>query len=142
MSKKALDVDRSYDEKMMLTEYRQGVVTFPDRREDYQVHKNGPRLPAVNATVALDDYVVNPADAQDGFIINGKFLCYLPLTSIQLLINITGTLPLNEAQGVHSLTDVPVFAMGPCSEIFGGVYNNIDIFFKISECLGLSAKGL
>jgi hypothetical protein len=44
----------------------------------------------------------------------------------------------NEAQGVHSLTDVPVFAMGPCSENFGGVYSNIDIFFNMAECLGLA----
>lgn len=39
---------------------------------------------------------------------------------------------------MHSLTDVPVFAMGPCSENFGGVYNNIDIFFSMAECLGLA----
>lgn len=44
----------------------------------------------------------------------------------------------NEAQGVHSLTDVPVFAMGPCQELFGGVYGNIDIFFNMAECLGLA----
>lgn len=43
----------------------------------------------------------------------------------------------NEAQGVHSLTDVPVFAMGPCQELFGGVYGNIDIFFNMANCLGL-----
>jgi hypothetical protein len=36
------------------------------------------------------------------------------------------------------LTDVPVFAMGPCQELFGGVYNNIDIFFNMAECLGLA----
>ena len=42
-----------------------------------------------------------------------------------------------ENQGVHSLTDVPVFAMGPCQELFGGVYGNIDIFFNMAECLGL-----
>lgn len=44
----------------------------------------------------------------------------------------------NEAQGVHSLTDVPVFAMGPCQELFGGVYGNIDIFFNMADCLGLA----
>ena len=41
-------------------------------------------------------------------------------------------------QGVHSLTDVPVFARGPCQELFGGVYNNIDIFYGMAGCLGLS----
>lgn len=39
---------------------------------------------------------------------------------------------------MHSLTDVPVFAMGPCQELFGGVYNNIDIFFNMANCLGLA----
>ena len=28
--------------------------------------------------------------------------------------------------------------MGPCQEIFGGVYNSIDVFYKMAECLGLS----
>lgn len=39
---------------------------------------------------------------------------------------------------MHSLTDVPVFAMGPCQELFGGVYGNIDIFFNMANCLGLA----
>lgn len=30
--------------------------------------------------------------------------------------------------------------MGPCQDLFGGVYNSIDIFYKMSECLGLSQK--
>jgi len=28
--------------------------------------------------------------------------------------------------------------MGPCQELFGGVYGNIDIFFNMAECLGLA----
>ena len=39
---------------------------------------------------------------------------------------------------MHSLTDVPVFAMGPCQELFGGVYSNIDIFFNMANCLSLA----
>ena len=27
--------------------------------------------------------------------------------------------------------------MGPCQELFGGVYGNIDIFFNMANCLGL-----
>lgn len=27
--------------------------------------------------------------------------------------------------------------MGPCQELFGGVYNNIDVFYNIATCLGL-----
>ena len=82
------------------------------------MHKNGPRLPAVNLTSAAD-YVVNYKDAVTGFVVNG-------------------TLPVSADQGVHSLTDVPVFAKGPCQEYFGGVYGNIDIFYGIAQCLGLS----
>ena len=92
----------------------------PDRRENYQVHKNGPRLPASNITgFPADDYFVEYKDAVSGFVVNG-------------------TLPVEEAQGVHSLTDVPVFAQGPCQEMFGGVYNNIDIFFGLAACFGLA----
>ncbi|KAL8667042.1 MAG: hypothetical protein Q9202_000964 [Teloschistes flavicans] len=77
------------------------VGANPDHRENYQVHKSGPRLPAVNTSAAEDNYIVNYKDAVTGFVVNG-------------------TLPVNNAQGVHSLTDVPVFAQGPCQETFGG----------------------
>lgn len=98
----------------------QGLGANPDHREDFRVHKDGPRLPATNITGhSHNDYYVNPEDAVDGFIING-------------------TLPTTADQGVHSLTDVPVFALGPCQELFGGVYNNIDIFFNMANCLGLA----
>ncbi|KAI4213194.1 MAG: hypothetical protein LQ351_004140 [Letrouitia transgressa] len=95
------------------------VSANPNHRENYKVHKIGPRKPAVNTTEEEDDYIVNPKDAVTGFVVNG-------------------TLPVNNAQGVHSLTDVPVFAQGPCQERFGGVYNNIDVFFNIAACLGLA----
>ncbi|KAL9101948.1 MAG: hypothetical protein Q9163_002836 [Psora crenata] len=94
-----------------------GVAATPDRRENYQVHKSGPRVPATNSTPG--DYYVNYKDAPTGFVVNG-------------------TLPVDLDQGVHSLTDVPVFAKGPCQESFGGVYNNIDIFFAMADCFGLA----
>lgn len=98
----------------------QGFGANPDHRENYQVHKDGPRLPATNITgFPSRDYFVNPADNPTGFIVNG-------------------TLPTDANQGVHSLTDVPVFAKGPCQELFGGVYNSIDVFYHIAECLGAS----
>jgi alkaline phosphatase len=87
------------------------------------VEKGGPRRPIVSVTPANDEFISNPKDNPDGFAVSGN-------------------LNLRTGQGVHSLTDVPVFALGPCSNIFGGVYNNVDIFFKISECLGLSGYGL
>ncbi|KAI5236766.1 alkaline phosphatase-like protein [Aureobasidium subglaciale] len=96
-----------------------GLATFPDHRENYRVHKNGPRVPALNITgFSNNDYYVNYIDAVTGFVVNG-------------------TLPVGNDQGVHSLTDVPVFAQGPCQAAFGGVYGNTDIFFNIATCLGL-----
>jgi hypothetical protein len=94
-----------------------GVGAAPDHRDDYKVHKSGPREPAVKGPDG--SYIVNDKDAPSGIVING-------------------TLPTSEAQGVHSLTDVPVFAMGPCQETFGGTYSNVDIFYKMATCLGLS----
>lgn len=95
----------------------QGLMADPDRRENWSVHKDGPRKPAVE--VGEDDHYVNPKDGKDGILLNG-------------------TLPVENDQGVHSLTDVPVFAMGPCQELFGGVYNSVDIFFSMAECFGLA----
>ncbi|CAK3853499.1 alkaline phosphatase precursor [Lecanosticta acicola] len=100
----------------------QGFGANPDHRENYQVHKTAPRKPATNITgFASNNYFANPSDSPSGFLVNG-------------------TLPTTADQGVHSLTDVAVFAMGPCQALFGGVYSSIDIFYKMSECLGLSQK--
>ncbi|KAI0402007.1 alkaline phosphatase [Xylaria palmicola] len=96
----------------------QGLGAAPDHREDFRVHKAGPRTPAVAGGDVDGGVFANPADAPNGFVVNG-------------------TLPTDEAQGVHSLTDVPVFAMGPCAETFGGVYGNVDVFYKMASCLGL-----
>ncbi|KAJ6436131.1 extracellular phytase [Purpureocillium lavendulum] len=95
-----------------------GVGAGPDRREDYKVRKSGPRTPAVKLN---GEYYVNPKDGANGVVING-------------------TLPTSEPQGVHSLTDVPVYAVGPCQEMFSGTYNNVDIFHKIASCLGLARQ--
>ena len=91
----------------------------PDHREAYGVDKTGPRLPATTLPGrGSSDYYVNPSDKVHGFVVNG-------------------TLPTNQNQGVHSLTDVPVYAMGPRQDTFGGTYNSIDVFYKMAECLGL-----
>ncbi|KAK4147255.1 alkaline-phosphatase-like protein [Dichotomopilus funicola] len=92
-----------------------GLGANPDHREDYGLgHK--PRVPA--AVGANGEVYVENTDRPGGFVVNG-------------------TLPTDEAQGVHSLTDVPIFARGPCQETFGGTYSNIDVFYKIASCLGL-----
>ncbi|KAL0577138.1 hypothetical protein V5O48_004852 [Marasmius crinis-equi] len=95
-----------------------GFGANPDHRENYQLNLTGPRLPATKG--GDGSFQVNPQDQPDGFVVNG-------------------TLPVSDDQGVHSLTDVSVFASGPGSERFRGVYNNIDIFFKIADALGLGA---
>lgn len=96
-----------------------GLAANPDRRENYRRHEK-PREPAVEIDgFDEDDYFVNPEDGLDGYTVNG-------------------TLPTSESQGVHSLTDVAVYAMGPCQEMFGGTYGNIDVFYKMANCLGLA----
>jgi alkaline phosphatase len=100
-----------------------GVTANPDRRENYQVHKDGPRIPALNRTgLPTTDFYANDKDSPGGILVNG-------------------TLPVAADNGVHSLTDVPVYAQGPCQELFGGVYGNIDVFFGMAQCLGLSQPG-
>jgi alkaline phosphatase len=95
--------------------YAAGFGANPDRHENYALAEKGPRLPAVSSA---DGVVANPADKPDGF-------------------SVPGTLSVSESQGVHSLQDVSVFANGPGSEAFRGVYNSVDIFFKIADALGL-----
>lgn len=92
-----------------------GLGANPDHRESFGVGAK-PRTPA--AVGANGEVYVSASDRPDGFIVNG-------------------TLPTDQAQGVHSLTDVPVYAMGPCQETFGGTYSNIDVFYKMASCLGL-----
>lgn len=91
---------------------------MPDHREDYKVRKGGPREAAVKIG---SEYYVNPEDSPEGFVVNG-------------------TISTKEDQGVHSLTDVPVYALGPCQETFSGTYGNVDVFFKIAKCLGLAVS--
>lgn len=39
----------------------------------------------------------------------------------------------------HTATPVPVFAYGPRSQLFNGVYENTEIFFKILKALKISS---
>jgi hypothetical protein len=60
-----------------------GVVANMDHRENYTTAPNGPRVPSVADKTA--GTVPNPTDATDGFLE-------------------TGNLPVEDDQGVHSLT--------------------------------------
>ncbi|KAK7687957.1 hypothetical protein QCA50_009176 [Cerrena zonata] len=93
-----------------------GFGGTPDHREGYVVNSGGIRQPTAEEE---DGFVANPNDQPNGF-------------------HASGTLPPSSGQGVHSLTDVSVFANGPGSDAFRGVYNNVDIFFKIANALGLA----
>lgn len=95
----------------------QGTVAFPDKNEDYAVHTS----PREGFVKIAGQYYANPADGADGILVNG-------------------TLGTTEASGVHSLTDVPVYAMGPCQEMFQGTYGNVDVFFNMANCLGLARR--
>lgn len=96
----------------------QGFGANPDRREDYRLNQSPRKVAATTDGHSDHDHYVNAKDAPNGFIING-------------------TLPVDADQGVHSLTDVPIFAMGPCQNLFTGTFSNIDVFYKMAECLGL-----
>ena len=41
--------------------------------------------------------------------------------------------------GYHTASMVPVFAYGPGAELFGGIYENIDIYTKMRELFGWKA---
>lgn len=66
----------------------QGVGAMPDHRENYKVHKDGPRTPAVNITgFPADDYFANPKDATDGFVVDGTLPMYVlfhPLLELEI----------------------------------------------------------
>jgi alkaline phosphatase len=133
----------------------QGFMANPDHRENYKVHKTGPRKAASNITgFPSTDFYVDYKDAPSGFVINGTLPTgvSLPMSpTLQSLLPFSIAISIfaqqanlsfpQASQGVHSLTDVPVFARGPCQENFSGVYNNIDIFYGMAACLGLSRPG-
>lgn len=95
-----------------------GWAAFPDKREDFRTATKHERIPATKNAEAGSGYFFNPDDKPDGFGMTG---------------NMDGT----EAQGVHSLVDVPIYAWGPGAELFRGVHSNVDIAFNVAAALGL-----
>ncbi len=56
-----------------------------------------------------------------------RFCVFFLLTCLCFSLRlIAGTLPIDEAQGVHSLTDVSVFANGPGATAFRGVCKSLN----------------
>ncbi|KAF9915605.1 hypothetical protein BX616_005749 [Lobosporangium transversale] len=101
-----------------------GSAGFPTHREDFQVNVNGTRVPAVVRSSSHHHFSIYDANPEDS--LNG--------------IHKSGTLPANEAVGVHSLQDVPIFATGPGANLFSGVQDNTEIFHKIAHLLGLGEE--
>ena len=95
-----------------------GTGAFPDKTENFELHQS-PRQ--IDKYGGYGDNFQNYANVEDG---KGG-------------IRQNGTMPHGQPHGVHSLTDVPIFAMGPCQEAFQGTRDSTEIFFGIAECLGL-----
>ncbi|KAI5475696.1 alkaline phosphatase [Pseudohyphozyma bogoriensis] len=93
-----------------------GLVDYVDRNEDYMVHNSSRVTSILDRNTST--YYVNPEDSSSGFFVGGN-------------------LPTSGDQGVHSLTDVPVYAWGPGSEFFRGIQNSPDIAFHIGLALDL-----
>ncbi|KAL1921376.1 uncharacterized protein VTP21DRAFT_11092 [Calcarisporiella thermophila] len=97
-----------------------GPNNFPSHHEDYQLSAKM-RTPAVKGEGAnAKNYIANPNDDPHG-------------------INLQGDLPADHEDSVHTLQDVPVFASGPGSELFGRpVLDNTEIFFAFANALGVA----
>jgi alkaline phosphatase len=91
------------------------VNNGPDRTENYQVSEV-PRAPALANDAGV--YIDNPEDDANGIVQQG---------------NLSGS----SSTGVHTLQDVPVFAMGPGEEAFAGTYHQSEIFFSMAAAISL-----
>ncbi|KAF9430632.1 hypothetical protein BGZ94_005440 [Podila epigama] len=99
-----------------------GTAGFPAHREDFQISINGSNVPAMAKGSSHHHYPEHvPTEDAKGL--------YKP-----------GTLPVKENVGVHSLQDVPVYAVGPGASLFAGTQDNTEIFHKIAEVLGLGDR--
>lgn len=90
------------------------VNNNPEYTEDFQVSPV-PRVPASNVDGV---YVDNPDDDPNGILM-------------------TGRLDPASSTGVHTLQDVPVYAMGPSSDLFFGSWHQREVFFRMAAALSL-----
>ncbi len=91
------------------------VNNNPEYTEDFQVSPV-PRVPASNVDGV---YVDNPDDDPNGILM-------------------TGRLDPASSTGVHTLQDVPVYAMGPSSDLFFGSWHQREVFFRMAAALSLN----
>ncbi|MDR2391288.1 MAG: alkaline phosphatase, partial [Planctomycetota bacterium] len=88
----------------------------PDYNADYRL-KQAPTAPAIKDG---DKVVANPQTTGD------------PMT---------GNLPYQETQEVHSADSVPLNVGGPGEEYFRGVMDNTEVFYGMVRALGLDGLG-
>ena len=93
-------------------------TAFPDYYETFKPSLDGPRVPAVGTLPR------GPFTANDKFNVPGAQLR-------------TGNLPRDAQQGVHTVEDVVLRAIGPGSERFHGFVDNTFVFRGMAEALGL-----
>ena len=92
----------------------------PDTCFNAKPYMDGENVPAV-AGATKGTYVENPKD------------CERPGA-----VHVTGNLPFDASQGVHSGDDVVLTAMGPGSEVFHGRLDNTRVFRAMTTALGLA----
>ena len=91
-----------------------GFANHPDYRDDFKCNP----VPSSPTVRQGDRWVPNPQRDPDGVLL-------------------TGNLPYNEPQEVHTVEDVPVSASGPGAKYFGRVLDNTEVFFGMVQALGL-----
>ncbi len=92
-----------------------GKSDAPPFTEDFQVSAV-PRSPSI--TDDAGNCVDNPEDDPNGLALGGN-------------------LPANSCSSVHTVAEVPVYATGPGSAFFTGVYHQREIFFGMAAAIGL-----
>ncbi|KAF7720871.1 hypothetical protein EC973_005892 [Apophysomyces ossiformis] len=98
-----------------------GTSNGPDHFEAWQTSANGPRHPTVKGEDG-HSYIGNKNDPAGNYGAGLKW---------------NGNLPVEEAKGVHSMSDVFIYANGPGSELFKKTFENWDLFFKMAQAMDL-----
>jgi alkaline phosphatase len=94
--------------------------SYPDHCENAKPHLDGEYVPAV------------AGNEKGTFVANEKY-CNLPGA-----VRVTGNLPRDASQAVHSGDDIVATAMGPGAEMFHGRMDNTKVFRIMATALGLA----
>ncbi|KAI8394028.1 alkaline-phosphatase-like protein [Radiomyces spectabilis] len=100
-----------------------GTAGAPDHYEAWQLAKSGPRFGSEK-----DGHWWRASEKDEV----GNFGAGLKWN---------GNLPVDKKVGVHSISDVFIYANGPSSELFGRTYENWDLFFKMTQAMDLQRPG-